>query len=251
MERVGERDSAEVADALMDQLPHPDRSLREAALARLSRLEHGRDALARALLDADTPDRAWVLARAQAPLVKDYPADWRQRVFERAGDYLEAGDRRADALLFLLREADPAELHERLEQRALALRKKKNYAAALLYLKLLARDPACGFPTRLELAACGLKVSSKELTAEARAADPCLGQFAHLCEGYETELSEQLDKMKWLEPEDLYYLGFHLAEKEGRQKHFAGKVLHLLVKRSPRSKLAQAAKTKLRGAGLD
>ncbi len=34
MEKIGDRDSAEVAEALLQQLSHPDRSLRDGALAR-------------------------------------------------------------------------------------------------------------------------------------------------------------------------------------------------------------------------
>jgi HEAT repeat protein len=251
MEKVGDRDSAEVAEALLRQIDHPDRSLRDGALARLTRLKQGQKALTTALLEAESPDKAWTLARAQAPFARKYPPEWREQVFAKMGAYLEANDRRADALLFLLRETDAAEMRDRLEQRALSCRKKKDYEKALLYLRLLIRDPSCGFPIRLELAACGLKVSSHDLAPEARANDPCLAQFATLCQGYEAELSVELEKIKWLEPEELYYLGFHFAEQGGQQRQFAGKVLRLLVKRSPRSKLAQAAKSKLRGAGLE
>jgi hypothetical protein len=251
MEKVGDRDSAEVADALLRQLNHPDRSLRDGALARLTRLKQGQKALTGALLEADSADKVWMLARAQAPFARSYPAEWREKVFARVCEYLEANDRRSDALLFLLREVDASELRDRLQERAIYWRKKKAYETALLYLRLLIRDPSCGFAIRLELAACGLKVSGKDLSAEARASDPCLQQFATLCQGYEAELSAELEKIKWLEPEDLYYLGFHFAEQGGQQKQFAGNVLRLLVKRSPRSKLAQAAKSKLRGAGLE
>jgi HEAT repeat protein len=251
LEKIGDRDSADVAEALLQQLNHPDRSLRDAALARLTRLKQGQQALTTALLEADSPDRAWMLARPQAPFVRKYPQQWRERVFAQACKYLEANDRRADALLFLLREADAAELRQRLEERALQWRKKKAYDTALLYLRLLIRDPASGFPIRLELACCGLKVSPRDLAAEARANDPSLQQFSTLCQGYEAELSAALVKNKWLEPEELYYLGFHFAEQLGQAKQFGGKVLRLLVKRSPRSKLAQAAKSKLRGAGLE
>ncbi len=251
VEKLGDRDNEAVAAALLEQVSHPDRGLREEALSRLTRLEHGRTALTKAFLEAPTADRAWPLAKAQAPFVKNYPADWRETVFDQLCTHLEAGDRRTEPLLFLLREADAADLRERIEKRALTLRKKEDYANALHYLRLLTRDPACGFPIRLEHAACGLKVSSHDLTAEAREADPCLHHFINLCQNYETELAEELEKFDWLGPEDLYYLGFHFAEKEGRQKHFAEKVLHLLLKRSPRSKLAQAAKAKLRGTGLD
>jgi hypothetical protein len=251
LSKVGDRDTAEVADALLQQLNHPDRELREAALARLSAAEHGREALTAALLEASNADRAWALARVQFPFAKSYPAAWREEVFDQAARLLEANDRRSDALLALLREADPAELRDRLEQRAVALRKKKDYPTALLYLRILARDPALGFATRLELAACGLKVSPKDLAHETRAADPCLGQFANLIQQDGDELQTQLGKMKWLEPDDLYYLGFHFAEQEGRPKKFAGEVLRQVVKRSPRSKLGQSAKSKLRGAGLE
>jgi HEAT repeat protein len=251
LEKVGDRDTAAVAEALMRQLGHPDRNLRDAALARLVKLEHGREALTDALLSAETPDRAWQLARAEVGFVKDYPTRWRDRVYGEACSYLEAGDRRADALLFLLREADPAELRSRLEDTALARRKKKDYEKALLYLRLLGRDPACGFPTRLELACCGLKVSAHDLSPDARAADPCLQQFSQLCQQDDEQLFAELEKVKWLEAEDLYYLGFHLAEQDSRHRKLGARVLQLVVKRSPRSKTGQAAKSKLHSAALD
>jgi HEAT repeat protein len=250
LEKVGDRDSAEVAAALLEQLDHPIPSLRDGAIARLSRSGKGRAALTTALLGADNPDRARMLANVQAAFVKDYPKGWRDEVFDRAAGYVESNDRRAEPLLFLLREADALDLRDRLEQCAVALRKKKAYPTALLYLRLLARDPALGFAIRLELACCGLKVSPKDLVREARAADPCLAQFANLIQQDDEELLRQLAKTKWLDAEDLYYLGFHFAEQEGRAKKFAGEVLHQVVKRSGRSKLGQAAKSKLRGAAL-
>jgi HEAT repeat protein len=251
LEKLGDRDTTEVAEALLQQLDHPDRSLRDGALARLTQLKKGQKALMAALFAADSPDRTWMLARAQAPFARNYPVECREKVFAQACKYLEVGDRRADALLFLLREADAAELRRRLEERAIYWRKKKSYEMALSYLRLLIRDPSSGFPIRLELACCGLKVSSHDLAPEARASDPSLQQFTTLCQGYEAELSAQLEKIKWLEPDDLYYLGFHFSEQVGPMRQFGGKVLRLLVKRSPRSKLAQSAKSKLRGAGLD
>src|SRR5439155_599110 len=142
-------------------------------------------------------------------------------------------------------------LRDRVEERAIALRKKKNYETAILYLRLLTRDPACGMPVRFELAGCELKRSGKELSAESRAADPALQQFANLLQHYEEgELFDRVEKARWLEPEDLYYLGFHFAEQVGRAQAFGGRVLQLVVGRSPKSKLAQAAKSKLKREGL-
>jgi hypothetical protein len=63
-------------------------------------------------------------------------------------------------------------------------------------------------------------------------------------------LTKALDKTKWLEPEDLFYLGFHFIEKDGSPRRFGGFVLQLLLKRSPKSKLAKDAKAKLKAAGV-
>src|SRR5262249_6813581 len=141
-------------------------------------------------------------------------------------------------------------LRDRLEAKAVAARKKKDYEGALAYLKLLARDPSIGFSIRLELAFCGLKVSSKELAPEARANDPTLGQLTHLVQSYEADLLKSLEKAMWLDREDLYYVGCHFAEKEGTAKKFGGKVLRMLIKRSPKAKVAKDAKTKLKASGL-
>ena len=160
MDRIGNRDTSEVANALLDQIDHPDRELRQEALGRLARLKQGRAALAQALLDAETPDQAWALARAQADAAKDAAEAVRAKVFAQVWKYVEANDRRADALLFWLREGGLPEYKERIEERALAFRKKKDYATATVYLRLLTRDPACGFPTGFPRPASACRGSS-------------------------------------------------------------------------------------------
>ncbi len=251
IDKLAGLDSKEIAAALLRQLKHPDRALRDEAIVRLSDLAHGREALAGELLQAANPDEAWSLARVQVPFARDYPAGLRTRLFDRAYELLEAGDRRADALLFLLREVDAKDVRDRLADRALMLRKKKQYEKALIYLRLLGRDPACGEGIRFELAACGLKIAGHDLAAEARAADPVLQQFARLLSSHETDPLVYLKQTKWLEAEDLFYLGFHFVEGAGAERTFGGQVLHLLLKRWPKSKLAKDAKRKLHSQGLD
>lgn len=250
IDKLGDRDKAEVAAGLILQLRHGDRGLCEEAVARLAKLEHGRQGLARALLDAESADEAWTLARAQMPFVRDYATALRGKIFSQLCDYLEANDRRADALQALLREADARGLRDQLGDRALALRKKKDYAKALIYLRLLTRDPACGEAIRFEQAGSALKVSNHDLGADSRAADPALHSFAGLLHRHETEPLQLVEKAKWLEPEDLFYLGFHFVEGTGPEKDFGADVLRLLIKRSPKAKLAKDARSKLRAHGL-
>jgi hypothetical protein len=251
LEKFGDRDRPEVAAALVRQLQHPDQGLRKQALDRLGQLDHGRSALANALLAAKTPDEAWNLARAQMPFAKEYAAALRTKILNQGCDYLEENDRRADAFLHLLREADPRGLRDKLEERGLALRKKKKYPDALIYLRLLTRDPACGETIRFENAATSLKVSSHDTAADARASDPALHQFAGLVHRHETDPIAYVEKAKWLDPEDLFYLGFHFAEGKGPEQEFGAKVLRLLIKRAGKGKIAKDAKSKLRSQGLE
>lgn len=249
VERLGGQDTEEVAAALLQQLSHPDKGLREAALKRLHQLDKGWPALWDALMNADTPDHAWQMARALVPIFRPEEAN-RKALFNKACEYLDSGDRRADAFFHVLRETNPADLKERIEDRALALRKRKDYGGALNYLKLLTRDPACGLPWRLERACCGLKTSTRDVSPEARAADHCLEEFVSLFRHFDTELFPALEKVKWLDTEDLYYLGFHCVEQEGALKKFGGQVLQLVVERGGKTRIVQAAKSKLKSAGL-
>lgn len=248
IEKLGDADSGDVAEALLQQLKHPDRALRDTALAKLIKMKHGRDALVRELLDAATADDAWYLGRAQADLASDYSASIRGKLIDRACKHLEANDHRAEPILFVLRKADAGWVRDELLERAVALRKKKKYEEALIYLKLLIRDPGAGEPIRQELAACGLHLSAKELAS--RAADPALQQFAKLIHNPDGDPIAFLKAAKWLDPEDLYYLGFHFAEGAGVEREFGGKVLKLLVQRSPGAKVAKDAKRKLKSMGL-
>ncbi len=251
LDKVGDLDTPAVAAALLRQVDHPDPGLRREALARLTRLDQGRKALLAELGAAESVDRIWVLARALAPFAREQGQKLVGPLLPRAQAYVEAGDRRADPLLFLLREADAEGLRDSLYERAIALRKKKSYDKALAYLRLLGRDPSCGPAIRLELAACALKVSQHDLAAEARGQDLALQQFAGLVHSGAEELLPFVEKAKWLEPEDLFYLGFHFAEQPQRQeREFGGKVLELVVRRSPRGKLAKDAKSKLKREGL-
>lgn len=249
MDKIGSRDTPEVAAALMEQLNHPDRSLRDAARARLATLETGRKSLVTALLAAETQDEMWQLARLIAPFAKSFAAKLRADVSAKACKYLEADDHKGDPLFFLLREADSATLRDELLEKAVAKRKKKDYEGALRYLKLLARDPAVGFAVRLELGMVGLKQSAKNVAPDARNIDHSLRNFSSALGQDAAETTAQTTKAKWLDADDLFYLGFHFAEQFGQEREFGVAVLKHLVKAS-KGKAAAAAKNKLKSLGV-
>ena len=192
-----------------------------------------------------------MLARAQAPFAVDFAAKLRSQLLAQACRWLDDSDRRAEPLFFLLREGDARQVRDWTEERGIALRKKKKYAGALAYFRLLTRDPACGEVVRFEATGCALKLSNHDLAADARNADPALHQFGALLHRHETEPIRMVEKAKWLDADDLLYLGFHFAEGARAEKEFGSQVLKLIIKRSPRSKQARDARSKLRSQGLE
>jgi HEAT repeat protein len=250
LERLRGVESAEVARGFLAQLHHPDRSLRDEALAALRGFAAGRQALLEHLLESASPDDAWSTARALAPAAKELTDKQRQQLFKQAAAYHEDEDRRATAAWFLLRESNSGWTRDQVEEKAAALRKKKNYAPALSFYRLLAHDPACSEETRFELAATGLKQSEKDLAHEARATDPPLLQFTRLLQNAALDVAGMLAKSKWLDAEDLFYVGFHFAEQTHRAREFGKQVLEMVVKRSPKSEVARQAKRKLKSEGL-
>ena len=249
LEKVGDTDAPPVVAGLLAQLDRQDPNLRDAARAKLAATAGGRAALADGLLAAETADTLWPLVRAVAPFAGGFDKAKRAELLEAACDHIDADDHRAEPLQFLLRAADAGGLRDALFDRAVARRKKKQYPAALKYLKLLGRDPAAGLPVRLELALCGLKLSGKDLAADSRSVDPCLRQFEPLATRDAAAVLDEIGKAKWLEAEDLFYLGWHFGEKNGPERQFGADLLRLVVKQFPKAKVTAAAKNKLKAVG--
>ena len=82
------------------------------------------------------------------------------------------------------------------------------------------------------------------------ATDPSLHQFTRLLQDAAFDVIAHLGKAKWLDPADLFYLGFHFAEQTHRAREFGGKVLEMAVQRSPKSEVGKQAKRKLKSEGL-
>jgi hypothetical protein len=249
LNKIANIDSADVANTLIDEIKHPDRKYRGEVLAKLAGLAKGRKALAKPLREAETPEEAWDLARVVGPFAKGDPKTWGDELFATLCKHLEANDKRVDPLLFVLREAGAPELRDRLETKGASYKKKEDFETALLYYRAAARDPASGFSIKIGLATIGLKLSNKELEAEARAHDAALHHFSDLIRADEPATYKEVESTKWLGADELYYLGFHFADHAGVMGEFGGMVLRLLLKRFPKNKLASSAKNKLKSSG--
>src|SRR5262249_41943298 len=89
IEKLANRDTPEIAQALIEQIRHPDAGLRDEAIKHLGQLNKGRRGLLDALEGAENPDDAWRFARAQKEWASDLPASRRKKLLELACRYLE------------------------------------------------------------------------------------------------------------------------------------------------------------------
>jgi hypothetical protein len=250
LERIGMQDRLDVARSVMLLLDDSDPELRNHATNSLKQTSNSRRLLAEAILNAESPERAWFLAKAYAQKDEWPKTAIGEKVLEKAFKYLEAADRRADALLFVFREADAGKLRDRLERRALALRKKENYLAANAYFRALMRDPASPEALRLESALTALKVSKHDQELEARLADPAIQQLGALVRRGTEDLAQLVKSASWLDADDLFYVGFHFIESKGAEREFGARVLEHMLKRFPRDSLTRFAKQKLKAQGF-
>jgi hypothetical protein len=104
---------------------------------------------------------------------------------------------------------------------------------------------------RYQLSFSGLKTSPKDLAPGRRGEDPCLRGFTALMRDPSFKLLDILAKdKKLLEPEDVFYLGFHFAESAlGHERQFSQQIFEFLIKTWPKSEQAKAAKNKLKTEG--
>jgi HEAT repeat protein len=249
VEKLRGVESKDAAKGLAAQISQPDRGLRDDALAALGAFAAGRQAILDKLLETVSIDEAWMLARVLAQSAKELPKATRSRLLEHAMKLHERDDRRAGPVFFLLRAIDHDWTRDRLLDKAQALRQKKKYAEALSYYRLLIQDPAASEETRFELAATGLKLCNHDLTVEARNNEHALHHFTRLLQNPEFDLIGHVSKAKWLDADDLFYLGFHFVEQMHRPHEFGKQVLELVVARTANSELGKQAKRKLKSAG--
>ncbi|MCS6862691.1 MAG: HEAT repeat domain-containing protein, partial [Abditibacteriales bacterium] len=164
---------------------------------------------------------------------------------------LHKGDESYRAYLDLLRRAAPEAALEPLLDEADAHLKAQRYGDAVKTLSALSGTELFTEEVQYRLALAHLKQSRKDLALASRQTDPALRLFGNLLVRHATTLAERLKQDKLLEPEDLFYLGFHFAERSHAEKTFGAAMLQHIARHYARRDLGKAAKKKLQVEGLE
>jgi len=118
-------------------------------------------------------------------------------------------------------------------------------------LKPLLRTEQFDPEARFELALTSLKASAHREGVSPRTPDSPLDLFRQLARDAAFPLLQRLRKERiHLDSEDLYWLGFHLAEGAGDEKSLGAELLKMVSQKEGKSKLGRNARNKLRLEGL-
>ena len=245
IEQLGRQPGAEAAEALVEIVCKRDRRRAELAAEGLAGREEAVPALAKALLETEDADRAWLLRKVLGPLAKKIKPALREQLLEAALEKLAASERGWEAAYDVARDADPAATTAARPPRARKREKGNNDHKAVAVLRLLCRGDHASPDDRYRLASHELVRSRRDTSATARAADEGLKHLEELlAKGFDVLASLRKDRALGLE--ELYYVGFHFAEK---RLPLGAEVLAEVAKKGGRTKLAKMAKSKLELAG--
>lgn len=252
MSRLAEVDKKEVAEKLIGLLEHNDPDTREAAVKSLGSVRSCVTPLVGKLEKAPDLEQAMtiakILARHQEAMTKT--------VIDKCGRTLAKlvdGDQSTQqAYAFLLRRIAPETLQKTAIDKAKALKKKKDYDAALKYLRLVSGTELFSDDAKYEMAGVRLKQSRKDLSELHRRSDPALSLWSGLIASESFPLVKRLKADSAVfAPEDYFYLGFHFSERLDKERRFGGEMLKYVIQKHPRKQIGKDAKNKLKLEGAD
>ncbi len=263
MERMPAGGGAAGIKALVEALAGDEPTARDAAARGLSKAPECVLPVTRALLA--TKDEQ--VARRFAGVVRSHRGNVSnqavEELVERVREYMDVhfkGKATADQIVIervlaeLIADVAPAKHVELLFERAKRLRKQGKSVEAFGSLKPLLRsradiDTAIDDEQRFFLALLSLEAAGEGLLRTTNTNDPVFEQFARLAaKGY--PVAKQLTKEKEVSDEAIYALGFRLLEsRDGSNEELGAELLRGIIEDRPRSKLAKAAKNKLKLTG--
>jgi hypothetical protein len=246
LRKMGEFGSPAVVRMLMQQLGDPDAARRDAAARSLQKIPAARNSLTKEFLTSDDASKAWSMAE----ILPTYGGTWRRdtlnEAWKRLQDALDADDRIHGAYLYFLRNVDPEYVYAQLAARGIQLKKIKKYREAVRILSLLKEFPIQTPEDKFALAVVQLKLHPHDVASATGRNDPLLDAFVDLYRSSAFPLLDALKKEKTLEPDDLFYIGFRLAEGSTEVRRLGEEILEVLANQYPRTKVGKSAKNKLK-----
>jgi HEAT repeat protein len=244
---LGALDTAPAAKALATAVKEGDATDRTIALESSLLTPNGRAALARVLTQMTDPEKA----RAVAAGLRTHSTDLTPSTLHMLEEAIvDADSAIAQVIIELLkhcgRGVDKAQ--DTLLDKAMRLKAKGQWSDAAELFRRICQSRDAGPEARYQLGICELKMSKRKITPGGTK-DACIDTFDQLTRTREFNVIDRLSGEAILEPDELYYLGFSLAEGKGTAQNLGGDILTFLAEQKRDEKLAQMAKNKLQRMG--
>jgi len=245
--KLGNLGGIRAARRLVALLSDSDPSLRDAVADSLSRMPES-VMLLMDLLERQTDiHRAWTVAHIVKNHAQKIPAPILREHIKKTVDLLLRGERIAEPWMHVARHAGPRLLYSALMSRAARLKKARRYAEVEALLRPLLRTEEFDTSARFELALASLRASAYVEGVPPRTPDSPLDLFKQLARDPAFPFIQRIRKERGhLDSEDLYWLGFHLAEGAGEEKSIGAELLRMVAQNEGKSKLGRNARNKLK-----
>ncbi|MGH7795529.1 MAG: HEAT repeat domain-containing protein [Candidatus Binatia bacterium] len=247
LRKMGDVGTPATVRTLVEQLGDPDYRKRDVAASSLRKIPEARAALLKELTACEDASKAWSIAE----LLPSFEGKWRQDTLDALWTRLQAAiaheERIHTAFLHVLKRADAEFAYRQLAEHGAKLVKTKKFKEAVGFLMPLKDFPAVKPENKFHLALAQLKLHSHTVASNRQ--HPAVELLTDLYRGSAYPLFETLKKEKSLAPEDLFALGFSLAERAGQERGLGIDLLEHIAEKFPRNKIGKSAKNKLRLAG--
>jgi HEAT repeat protein len=244
LRKMGDVGTPATVRTLVEQLGDPDYRRRDVAANSLRKIPDARAALIKELAACEDPSKAWSIAE----LLPSFEGKWRQdtldTLWHRLREAIDGQGRIQTAFLHVLKQADAEFAYNQLAEQGARLIKAKKYKEAVGFLTPLKEFPQFKPENKFHLAWAQLKLHAHTVASHKN--HPAVELFTDLYRNSAYPVFEALKKEKSLAPEDLFALGFGLAERMGQERGLGIDLLEHIAAKFPRNKIGKSAKNKLK-----
>ena len=247
LRKMGDVATPATIRTLVEELGDPDYRKRDVAASSLRKIPEARNALIKELTACEDASKAWSIAE----LLPSFEGKWRQETLESLWKRLQAAisgeERIQTAFLHVLKKADSEYAYERLADQGAKLVKGKKYKESVGFLTALKEFAEFKPENKYQLALAQLKLHAHTVATNRQ--HPAVELLTDLYRSSAFPVLEAIRKERSLAPEDLFSLGFSLAERAGQERGLGIDLLEHVAEKFPRNKIGKNAKNKLKLAG--
>jgi HEAT repeat protein len=244
LRKMGDVATPATVRTLVEELGDPDYRKRDVAASSLRKIPEARNVLLKELTACEDASKAWSIAE----LLPSFEGKWRQDILEslwkRLQESIGAEERIQTAFLHVLKRADPEFAYERLADQGAKLVKNKKYKESVGFLTPLKEFANCKPENKYQLALAQLKLHAHTVATNRQ--HPAVELLTDLYRSSAFPVFEAIRKERSLAPEDLFSLGFSLAERAGQERGLGIDLLEHVAEKFPRNKVGKNAKNKLK-----